>query len=98
MSLSSFYQKKRDLFADLIKESRFELLPCNGTYFQLLKYTKITDETDTDFAIRLTKENGIASIPVSVFYHQKLDENVLRFCFAKKEETLVKAAEILNEI
>lgn len=98
LSLSSFYQAKRDCFVDLIKDSRFEILPSKGTYFQLLRYSNISDEMDTDFAIRLTKEHKIASIPISVFYHQKLDEKVLRFCIAKKEETLDKAAYILNNI
>jgi len=98
LSLSSFYQGKRDFFTSLIKDSKFEILPSSGTYFQLLRYKAITDEKDTDFAIRLTKEHKIASIPISVFYHQQLDEKVLRFCVAKKEETLVQAAEILNKI
>lgn len=98
LELSSFYQQKRDYFTDLIKGSKFEILPAGGTYFQLLSYKGITDEADTDFAIRLTKEHKIASIPVSVFYHQQVDEKVLRFCVAKKEETLEQAAEILNKI
>lgn len=98
LSLASFYQQKRDFFAGLIKNSNFDILPTKGTYFQLLQYSKITDEEDTDFAIRLTKEYKIASIPVSVFYSQKTKERVLRFCFAKKKETLLKAAEILNKI
>ena len=98
LELNSFYQEKRDLFATLIKDSRFEILPSSGTYFQLLSYKEITDDVDTDFAIELTKKNKIASIPVSVFYHQKVDEKVLRFCVAKKEETLQRAAEILNKV
>ena len=98
LELNNFYQQKRDLFTSLIKGSKFEILPASGTYFQLLRYSKITDEVDTEFAIRLTKEHKIASIPVSVFYHQKVDEKVLRFCFAKKEDTLERAAEILNAI
>ena len=98
LSLSSFYQQKRDYFIDLIKDSRFEILPSKGTYFQLLRYSEITDESDTDFAIRLTKEHQIASIPVSVFYHQRIDEKILRFCIAKKPETLEQAAKILEKI
>ena len=97
-SLGNFYQKKRDYFTKLIKGSKFSLITAFGSYFQLLKYNKITDEKDTDFAIRLTKEFGIASVPVSVFYHKAVDNKVLRFCFAKKEETLEKAAEILCKI
>jgi len=96
--LGIFYQKKRDYFVNLIKESRFKIIPCYGTYFQLLDYSEITDEPETEFAIRLTKENKIASIPVSPFYNNKTDNKVLRFCFAKKEKTLEKAAEILNKI
>jgi methionine aminotransferase len=98
LSLNSFYQEKRDLFAKLIKDSRFEVLPSSGTYFQLLSYKKITDIDDTDYAIELTEKHKIASIPVSVFYHQRVDEKVLRFCVAKKEETLHQAAEILNKV
>ena len=98
LQLNNFYQHKRDLFIDLIKDSRFEVIPSSGTYFQLLSYKNITDAADTDFAIELTKKNKIASIPVSVFYHQKVDEKVLRFCVAKMEETLHKAAEILNKV
>ena len=98
LELNNFYQHKRDLFTSLVKDSKFEILPSSGTYFQLLRYSDITDEKDTEYAIRLTKEHQIASIPVSVFYHQKVDEKVLRFCFAKKEETLERAAEILNAI
>lgn len=98
LSLGSFYQKKRDYFTNLLKGSKFEFIPANGTYFQLLNYKGISKEKDTDFAIRLTKEFGIASIPMSVFYHELVDNKALRFCFAKKEETLEKAAEILNRI
>lgn len=98
LELNSFYQQKRDFFVHLIEDSKFDILTSKGTYFQLLSYQKISDEKDTDFAIRLTKEYKIASIPVSVFYQKNIDEKVLRFCFAKKEETLEKAAEILNRI
>ena len=86
------------LFTSLIKDSRFEILPSSGTYFQLLSYKGITDKSDTDFAIELTEKHKVASIPVSVFYHQKVDEKILRFCVAKKEETLEQAAEILNRV
>ncbi len=98
LSLGSFYQQKRDFFINAIKNSKFEFTPAAGTYFQLLRYKNMTNEKDTDYAIRLTKEFGIASIPISVFYHEQEDNHVLRFCFAKKEETLEKAAEILNKI
>ena len=98
INLNSFYQNKRDYFIKQIKNSKFEIIPCGGTYFQLLSYKKISKEKDTDYAIRLTKEFGVASVPISVFYHETIDNHVLRFCFAKKEETLDKAAEILNKI
>ena len=96
--LGSFYQKKRDFFIDLIKGSRFTFKPASGTYFQLLDYSGIGTEKDTDYSIRLIKEDGIASIPISVFYHKPVDNKMLRFCFAKKEETLEKAAQIINKI
>jgi len=98
LQLPAFYQQKRDLFAGLIKESRFKIIPSYGTYFQLLDYSTISDEKELDFAVRITKEYGVASVPVSPFYHNKQDNNTLRFCFAKTEETLVKAAEILCRI
>lgn len=96
--LGFFYQKKRDYFADLIKDSKFKVLPSSGTYFQLLDYSEVSNEPEMEFAIRLTSEYKIASIPVSVFYHKKDDNKVLRFCFAKKEQTLDKAAKILCKI
>jgi methionine transaminase len=96
--LHQFYQTKRDYFRKLISGSRFQIETCTGTYFQLLNYKNITNEKDTDFAIRLTKENGLASIPLSVFYTQPTQQQLLRFCFAKKDETLQKAAEILNTL
>jgi len=98
LKLSSFYQDKRDFFLNAIEGSRFKFIPSNGTYFQLLDYSKITDEGDVEFAIRLAKENKIASIPISVFNIDKLDTKTLRFCFAKKNKTLEKAAEILCKI
>ncbi len=96
--IAGFYQKKRDFFASSLKNSKFQLLPSAGTYFQLLDYSKITQEKDTDFAIRLTKDFGVASIPISVFYQKNVESHALRFCFAKTEETLEKAAEILCRV
>lgn len=96
--LPKFYQAKRDYFRKLISGSRFIIEPCTGTYFQLLNYKNISNESDTDFAIRLTKEKGLASIPLSVFYTNKEQQQLLRFCFAKKEETLEKAAEIICKL
>src|SRR5688500_8660955 len=81
--LEQFYQEKRDYFLKLLKGSRFKPLPCYGSYFQLLDYKKISHMKDTEYAIKLTKENGIASIPVSVFYNVPVDHKLLRFCFAK---------------
>ncbi|MDX5422156.1 MAG: pyridoxal phosphate-dependent aminotransferase [Hymenobacteraceae bacterium] len=97
-SLPDFYQAKRDLFCELVKPSRFELIPSAGTYFQLLKYDAISQEHDLDFAKRLTQEIGVASVPVSAFYHNKTDHHFLRFCFAKSEETLRQAAERLVKL
>jgi methionine aminotransferase len=97
-SLPAFYQKKRDLFLSLVEASRFKPIPCHGTYFQLLEYSDMTDEPDVSFAERLTIEHGVASIPTSVFYHRQTDHKVLRFCFAKKDDTLKEAAEKLCRI
>ena len=96
--LGEFFQKKRDVFTAAIKNSRFKVLSCYGTYFQLLDYSKITDEKELAFAKRLTIEYGIASVPISPFYKEGEENRTLRFCFAKQDETLLKAAEILCRI
>ena len=98
LGLSEFFQDKRDLFLNMIKDSRFYFKPSQGTYFQVLDYSKITQEYDVDYAKRLTIEEGLASIPLSVFNENNLDNKVLRFCFAKTDETLKHAADILNKI
>lgn len=98
LELGAFYQEKRDTFRRLLQGSNFKIRPSEGTYFQLLDYSKISEEKDTDYAIRLTKEVGVASIPVSVFYHEKNTDKFLRFCFAKEDETLEKAAEKLMKL
>ena len=98
LQLSEFYQAKRDKFVNALKGSRFKPLTCSGTYFQMLDYSEISDEPDLEFAKRLTIDNGVASIPPSVFYHSRNDYNVLRFCFAKRDETLERAAERLSRI
>ncbi|HET9404224.1 MAG TPA: methionine aminotransferase [Burkholderiales bacterium] len=98
LSLAGFYQRKRDFFLQGLQGSRFKPLPSRGTFFQNLAYDAVSDEKDTDLAIRLTKEKRIASIPVSVFYRRPPDHKVLRFCFAKSEETLARGAEILCKI
>jgi methionine aminotransferase len=97
-ALGPFYQRKRDLFLDLMKDSRFRPLVCRGSYFQLMDYSAITEEADADFAIRLTKEHGVASIPTSPFLYHQPPPKVLRFCFAKKDETLERAAERLRKV
>lgn len=97
-TLPAFFQQRRDLFLSLMKDSRFTPLPSHGSYFQLMKYDRISNEGDKEFATRLTKEAGVASIPVSAFYQDGKDDHVVRFCFAKKEETLQLAAERLVKL
>lgn len=97
-SLAKFYQQKRDFFLKQIEGSSFEPLPCRGSYFQVVSYKNISDKSDVAMAEELTKNFKVAAIPVSVFYHDKTDNQLLRFCFAKKEETLAKAGEILRKI
>jgi methionine aminotransferase len=96
--LSPFYQAKRDLFLRLMAGSRFEPLACRGSYFQLMDYSAVSDEADADFAISLTKEHGVASIPTSPFLYRQKAPRVVRFCFAKKDETLERAAERLQKV
>lgn len=96
LELAEFFQEKRDFFLDQIRTSKFEFIPSQGTYFQNLSYRKISEEKDTDFAIRLIEEKKLASIPISVFQKDQKDEKMLRFCFAKENDLLKKAAEILN--
>lgn len=98
LSLSSFYQQKRDLFLEGIAGSRWEYTPASGTYFQLLRYKNITEENDENFAKRLTREHKVASIPISVFNPTGEDPKMLRFCFAKTDETLRQATEILRKL
>jgi len=98
LSLGAAMQEKRDLFINLMKGSRFNLLDSKGSYFICAKYDRISDEKDTDFAIRITKEYGVAVIPVSVFYKHGIDNKVIRFCFCKKNETLEAAVQKLIRI
>ena len=98
LHLGTFYQQKRDYFINLIKSSRFKVIPSSGTYFQILDYSNISQEAEYEFAVRLTKEFGVASVPNSYFYNKPQNNNTLRFCFAKSNETLEKAAEILCRI
>lgn len=97
LHLQSFYQGKRDVFQKAVKGSKWKILPCQGSYFQMLGYEKITHEADQDYARRLVKENKIAAIPPSSFYRKGIDHHVLRFCFAKEDDTLLRAAEILHK-
>jgi methionine aminotransferase len=96
--LSAFFQRKRDLFLSLLQGSRWKPLPSRGTYFQLLDYSAFSDEKDMDLALRLTREIGVASIPTSAFLYKQEAPPVLRFCFAKKDETLEKACERLRRL
>jgi methionine aminotransferase len=98
LSLGTFFTHKRDIFLDAIDGSRFRPLLSEGSYFQLCDYSAISDEPDFDFCRRLTMEHGVAAIPVSVFYSNKRDDKIIRFCFAKKEETLELAGERLRSI
>lgn len=98
LQLGSFVQKKRDYFQQLMAQTAFTPLPSYGSYFQCYSYQNISNEGDMDFAIRLTKEFGVTTIPVSAFYNTQKDDHVLRFCFCKKEETLEKAVERLAKV
>ena len=98
MELNSFYEKKRDYFLNAISSSRFKFTPSQGSFFQLLDYSEITTESDIALNERLIKNYKLASIPMSVFNIDEKDDKMLRFCFAKTEKTLDKAAEILNRI
>jgi len=98
LEISNLFQKKKDFFHNLMSQTRFDLLSCYGSYFQTAQYKKISDEKDSDLAVRLIKEFGVACIPVSAFYTNKIDQNVLRFCFAKKNETLEKAVNCLIKV
>jgi methionine aminotransferase len=96
--VSRMYQRKRDLFQSLLKDSRFELMPCDGTYFQVVNYSSISTQNDVDFAKELITKHSVAAIPISVFYNDATDRHMLRFCFAKTDETLITAAEKLIKI
>jgi methionine aminotransferase len=98
LQLGSFFQKKRDFFKNLMSSTKFEPLPSYGSYFQVYSYKNISGESEKDIAIRLTKERGVATIPVSAFYTAGTNNQVLRFCFAKKEESLNEAAERLMKL
>ncbi len=98
LSLGKFIQRKRDYFQKLMKATKFRPIPSHGSYFQCYSYKDFSNENDFELAIRLTKEYGVTTVPMSSFYQSKKDDKVLRFCFAKKEETLKEAAERLMKL
>ena len=98
LELGNFLQKKRDYFQELMLQTKLKPLPTYGSYFQVYSYRDISDEGEKDFAIRLTIENGVATIPVSAFYSSETSNQVLRFCFSKKESTLENAVERLLKL
>ena len=97
-SLRNFYQQKRDLFRNLIKDTKLDLLPCEGTYFQLASYANISKEDDLTFTKRLVTEFGVATIPISTFYANGKETKCIRFCFAKDDATLIQASERLMKL
>ena len=92
------YHGKRDLLISLLKGSKFELVPTQSTFYQILDYSKISDEPDIDFATRLILENGVATVPFSAFQHEKAKNQLIRVCFAKPDELLVEAAKKLKSV
>ncbi len=98
LGLGDFLQQKRDYFQEGMSVTRFKPLPSHGSYFQTYSYAAISEDKEREFAIRLTKENGVATIPVSAFYQKEVNNSVLRFCFAKQEKTLDAAIELLQKI
>ena len=97
--VTTFYEGRKAKFLELVAGSRFTPLACRGTYFQLMDYSAITDEADADFAMRLVTEHGVAAIPISPFLQAGEPAGpVLRFCFAKRDETLERAAERLHRV
>ena len=98
LELGPLLQQKRDLFKHLMKDTRFNLMPVEGSYFMCATYEHISHESDIDFAMRLTREMGVAVIPLSAFYQDKPDTKSIRFCFCKKTETLETAAKKLAQL
>ncbi|HTL09331.1 MAG TPA: methionine aminotransferase [Chitinophagaceae bacterium] len=98
LSLGSFLQEKRDYFQSLMQQTRFTAMPSYGSYFQCYQYNRISDESDKELCTRLTKEYGVAAIPVSAFYQSGTDNKVIRFCFAKKKDTIDAAVERLRKV
>ncbi len=98
LSLAGFLQEKRDYFIKLMRDTKFDMLDSKGSYFICAQYDRISDEKDSELTIRMTKESGVAAIPVSAFYKAGTDNKVIRFCFAKKKETLEAAVEKLMKL
>ncbi len=98
LQLAQFFQAKRDLFQESISSSRFNILPCQGSYFMLASYRRISGMSDQEFARWITREKEVAVIPISSFYTDDTDQSVIRFCFAKSDELLLRAAELINKI
>jgi len=98
LKLAQFFQAKRDLFQESISSSRFNILPCQGSYFMLASYRRISGMSDQEFARWMTREKEVAVIPISSFYTDDTDQSVIRFCFAKSDELLLRAAELINKI
>jgi methionine aminotransferase len=98
LQLSAFMQQKRDYLQHLMQQTKFEPLPSFGSFFQCYSYSKISNETESDFVQRLVKEYRVATIPVSAFYLKPVNNQVVRFCFVKKEQTLEAAVERLSRM
>jgi len=98
LNLPKFYQKKRDYFLSLVKNSRLKMIPSEGSYFQLADYSEVSNEEDNNFTLRLIKEKGLALIPVSGFNQNAEQHHHVRICFAKTDETLEAAAEVINQL
>jgi methionine transaminase len=98
LSLGNYYQRKRDVFLNEIQKSKFKAQKCSGTYFQLLDYSDISDKTDMEFSEYLTKEIGVAVIPLSPFYEDRKSRSLIRICFAKSDEVLIEAAAKLQKL
>jgi methionine aminotransferase len=98
MDLPDFYQHKRDLFRRGLKSTRFKMLPGEGTYFQCVEISEVSDLSEADFCQWLTREIGVAAIPLSAFYGDGFDQRVVRFCFAKQDATLLQALERLQKL
>jgi methionine aminotransferase len=97
-ALPEFFTRKRELLRSALADTALELLPCAGSYFQLARYDRVSDEPAAAFAQRLVRDVGVATIPLSAFYHDGTDHRVIRFCFAKRDETLLAAAERLRRL